>query len=68
MTDDRIVDLSYAAAQVVGLNGTGKVMLEAVNAADPQIAQALVTQLQAPETRLLEMLHPIGPGASKPLR
>jgi rare lipoprotein A len=45
---DRIVDLSYAAAQSLGLAGLGKVKLEAVLKGDPDLARALVAQLQLP--------------------
>jgi rare lipoprotein A len=45
---DRIVDLSYAAAHSLGLAGLGKVKLEAVLSGDPDLARALVAQLQLP--------------------
>ena len=48
VVDGRIVDLSYAAAQVIGLSGVGKVKLESVRADDPELTQALVAQLQMP--------------------
>ena len=41
---DKIVDLSFAAAQRLGLFGTGKVRVEAVRADDPELAEALHTQ------------------------
>lgn len=44
----RIVDLSYAAAQAVGLNGTGKVKLEQVNMADPVVTRDFLAQLSTP--------------------
>jgi rare lipoprotein A len=47
--DGRIVDLSFAAARAVGLSGLGKVKLEVVRESDPDLAQALVAQLQMPE-------------------
>ena len=46
--EGRIVDLSAAAARAVGLAGVGKVKLEAVRASDPELAKALVAQLQMP--------------------
>ena len=46
--DGRIVDLSYAAAHVIGLSGVGRVKLEQVHQDDPALAQALVAQLQMP--------------------
>ncbi len=48
LVDGRIVDLSYAAAQVIGLSGVGKVKLETVHQNDPALTQALVAQLQMP--------------------
>jgi rare lipoprotein A len=45
---DRIVDLSYAAAQRLGLAGLGRVKLEAVLKGDPDLARALVAQIQMP--------------------
>jgi rare lipoprotein A len=46
--DGRIVDLSFAAARTLGLTGLGKVKLEAVRDGDPDLAKALVAQLQMP--------------------
>jgi rare lipoprotein A len=46
--DDRIVDLSYAAAQAVGLRGVGKVRLDRMRDGDPDLAQALLAQVQMP--------------------
>jgi rare lipoprotein A len=46
--DKRIVDLSYAAARAVGMDGTAKVKLEPVSPSDPEIARALVSQLGTP--------------------
>ena len=48
VVDGRIVDLSAAAARVLGLSGVGKVRLEAVRETDPELAMALVSQLQPP--------------------
>lgn len=48
VVDGRIVDLSYAAAQAVGLVGIGKVKLEAVGEGDPDLDRALVAQMQIP--------------------
>lgn len=48
MVDGRIVDLSYAAAQAVGIDGLGKVRLEKVTAADPALEEGLVAQLTRP--------------------
>jgi rare lipoprotein A len=46
--ENRIVDLSFGAAKAVGLAGLGKVKLEAVRGGDPELAKALVAQLQMP--------------------
>jgi rare lipoprotein A len=46
--DNRIVDLSFAAAQSLGLSGVGRVRLDAVRKGDPVLARALVAQLQMP--------------------
>ncbi|HEX9201080.1 MAG TPA: septal ring lytic transglycosylase RlpA family protein [Acidobacteriaceae bacterium] len=46
--DGRIVDLSRAAARAVGLTGIGKVKLETVRQNDPDLAKALVAQLEMP--------------------
>ena len=46
--ENRVVDLSYAAAQAVGLAGIGKVKLEAVRGGDPELERELVAQLQMP--------------------
>ena len=46
--EDRIVDLSYAAAKAVGISGVSKVKLETVRYGDPDLAQALVAQMQMP--------------------
>jgi rare lipoprotein A len=48
MPQDRIVDLSYAAARAVGLAGLGKVKLEVLNQNDPEMAKALISQLGSP--------------------
>ena len=48
MVDGRIVDLSYAAAKAVGIDGLGKVRLEKVSATDPALQQGLLAQLNEP--------------------
>lgn len=48
MPDDRIVDLSYAAARAVGIHGLAKVKLEPVRGGDPKLALELMAQLQIP--------------------
>jgi rare lipoprotein A len=46
--EGRIVDLSFAAARTLGLAGIGQVRLEPVSSGDPEMALALVAQLQLP--------------------
>lgn len=48
--EDRIVDLSYGAAQAVGLTsrGVGKVKLEPFRPGDREMAQELVAQMHIP--------------------
>ncbi len=46
--EGRIVDLSFAAARVLGMPGIGKVRLEAVRESDPELARSLVAQLHVP--------------------
>jgi peptidoglycan lytic transglycosylase len=48
VVDGRIIDLSYAAANVIGLSGIGRVKLEQVHQNDPALAEALVARLQMP--------------------
>lgn len=48
LVEGRIVDLSAAAARVLGLSGIGKVRLERVRESDPELAMALISQLQPP--------------------
>jgi rare lipoprotein A len=56
VTEDRIVDLSYAAAHAVGLAGLGQVKLEPISSSDPALALALLAQLQIP-VQLLPLAH-----------
>jgi rare lipoprotein A len=46
--ENRVVDLSYAAARAVGLAGVGKVKLEPVRGGDTEMARELVAQLHFP--------------------
>lgn len=48
LVDGRIVDLSAAAARVLGLSGIGKVKLEPVRENDPDLTRALEAQLKLP--------------------
>jgi rare lipoprotein A len=45
---NRIVDLSFGAAQKVGLLGIGKVKLEALRNGDSEMANAFLAQLKVP--------------------
>jgi rare lipoprotein A len=45
---NRIIDLSYGAAQRVGLLGIGKVKLETLHNDDSEMANALLSQLKVP--------------------
>lgn len=46
--ENRVVDLSYAAANAVGIHGLGKVKLEPVRGGDPEMAKELIAQLHIP--------------------
>jgi rare lipoprotein A len=46
MVPGRIVDLSYAAAQRLGVDGLAKVRIEEVNPSDPTMAQQMVAELR----------------------
>ena len=46
--ENRIVDLSYGAAQAVGIAGVSKVKLEALRPGDPEMARQLIAQLRTP--------------------
>jgi rare lipoprotein A len=52
VAENRVVDLSMAAARAVGLRGVGKVKLEPVLGNDPQMARELVAQLHMPLTMM----------------
>lgn len=45
----RILDLSYAAAQKLGVYGLAQVKIERVSPKDPAMAQQLIAQLQEPD-------------------
>ena len=51
-TPGAIVDLSYAAAQRVGLFSAARVRVERVSPEDPDVAHALLAELSASETLL----------------
>jgi rare lipoprotein A len=49
VVDGRIVDLSRAAAQVLGFEGLAKVKLETISIDDPAIAETMVAQVHMPQ-------------------
>jgi rare lipoprotein A len=46
--EDRVVDLSYAAAHAVGIRGLGRVKLEPVRSNDHELVRQLLAQLEIP--------------------
>ena len=48
MPENRVVDLSQAAARAVGISGIAKVKLESVRGGDQSMARDLIAQLQMP--------------------
>jgi rare lipoprotein A len=46
--ENRVVDLSYAAANAVGIHGLGRVKLEPVRGGDSEMAKELIAQLHIP--------------------
>ena len=48
VVEGRIVDLSFAAAQALGMRGLGKVKLEPVPAGDPGLVNGLMARVQMP--------------------
>jgi rare lipoprotein A len=53
MAPSLIVDLSYAAAQRLGVAGLAKVRVEQVNMADPELEHQLVAQLKMDDPAIL---------------
>jgi rare lipoprotein A len=45
----RIMDMSYAAARRLGMEGVAKVRIEEVNPSDPKLAEQMVAQLRLPD-------------------
>jgi rare lipoprotein A len=52
MVDDRVIDLSYAAAQAVGMDGLGKVKLEPLSRNDPAVAKMELNRVIEAQLRL----------------
>jgi rare lipoprotein A len=46
--EDRIIDLSYAAAQSIGISGLGQVRIEKASLEDPEVAEAMLDQVHLP--------------------
>lgn len=46
--ENRVVDLSYAAAHAVGIRGLGRVKLEPVSNSNPEMAKELLAQINIP--------------------
>ncbi|HZY62768.1 MAG TPA: septal ring lytic transglycosylase RlpA family protein [Edaphobacter sp.] len=46
--ENRVVDLSYAAAHAVGIKGVAKVKLEPVNSSNPELTKELLAQINIP--------------------
>jgi rare lipoprotein A len=59
-----IVDLSYGAAQRLGIEGIGKVRIEPVDPRDPQIAAQLVAQMHFGNDPSVVDLSPVEPTRS----
>jgi rare lipoprotein A len=54
MAESLIVDLSYAAAQRLGIEGLAKVRLETIASSDPQIAEERLSLLQGNDASVLQ--------------
>lgn len=54
MVEGRIVDLSYAAAQKLGIEGLGKVRIEQVSPTDPKLADQMVAQVRLDDPAKLQ--------------
>ncbi len=48
MATSLVMDLSYGAAQKLGIDGLGKVRIEPISPTDPLLARQLVAQLPLP--------------------
>ncbi len=54
MAESLILDLSYAAAQKLGIDGLAKVRLETISPSDPRVAEQMVAQLKMDDPALLQ--------------
>ncbi len=45
MVEGRVIDLSYAAAQAVGIDGLGRVKLEPLSPSDPEVAGVVLNKV-----------------------
>jgi rare lipoprotein A len=59
MSSGLIVDLSYGAAQKLGVAGLAKVRIEAVSPADPEVAEQMVAQIPVADPAAMES-NPLG--------
>jgi rare lipoprotein A len=67
MVPGRIVDLSYAAAQKLGIEGLGKVRIEQVSPTDPNLANQMIAQVQLDDpAKLHRSDEPVDPGFLSP--
>jgi rare lipoprotein A len=57
MVPGRIVDLSYAAAEKLGIEGLGKVRIEQVSPTDPKLADQMVAQVRLDDPARLTQDH-----------
>jgi rare lipoprotein A len=57
-----ILDLSYAAAQKLGVGGLAKIRLESVAASDPRVAEQMVAQLKMDDPSLMQGQPAPSPG------
>jgi rare lipoprotein A len=61
-----IVDLSYAAAQRLGVRGLAKVRIEEVNPSDPKLAKQMVAQLRMEDPAKLQPSDELVAGVRTP--
>jgi rare lipoprotein A len=64
---NRIVDLSYAAAQKLGVAGLAKVRVEEVNPTDPELAEMMVSQLRMDDPTKVQPLDAPSSAGEMPL-
>jgi rare lipoprotein A len=62
MAESLILDLSYAAAQRLGVEGLAKIRLEVVAPSDPRVAEQMVAELKMADPATLAILDVPPPG------